>query len=38
MTATLQRLWEPIGRDHLVWLAALYILLSGALLALLLVA
>jgi len=38
MTATLQRLWEHIGRDHLVWLAALYILLSGALLALLLVA
>ena len=38
MTATLQRLWEPIGRDHLVWLAALCILLSGALLALLLVA
>ena len=38
MPAALRRPWEHIGRDHLLWLAALYILLTGVLLALVLVA
>ena len=36
--AALQRLWEQLARHHLLWLAALYVALSGALLALVLVA
>lgn len=38
MPAALRRLWEPLVRNHLPWLAALDVLMSGALLAMVLVA